>query len=359
MNRMNDLMLQITASFAQFPQGGGANETTKDDFSQLLQQTQGAQNNPQKPAKEQNAVKGDKPQKEQPAGQEAPSDTDAAMTLHKQQLLAAQAMAIVQVPAEEAAQAAPEIAIAAAPVAAAVQPAETAQTNVMPDSATPQMPAEQAADTPVASDTAATPETQAQQPAQAVQPQRQTAETDLHSAQPQDEDAVVTGEGAPVQDAALFKDVQAAPVKVGAPVVHTEAPDVDVQLANQVETALQNGDTRVQIKLTPENLGTVTVQLTRSTDGSLHIELQASTARAATVLEKHSSGLESLLMGSNQNSSVRVDVPRPQEGQQSQQHAFNQERGGQGGQNRQQEQRQQQPERDFLQELRLGLVELS
>ncbi len=180
------------------------------------------------------------------------------------------------------------------------------------------------------------------------------------------------GEDVQVVDAgqapqALFQDVEAAPIKVGETMTTDqpeEAQDVGDQVAEPLMKALEKGDSRVEISLTPETLGNVRVEITRSQDGSLHVALSADTAQTRSLLEKHAGNLQNLLVDRNQGM-VQVEVQRQQESQQNQnqnQNPNNNSYDGRNGhgQDRQQEQRhgQQHSERgeDFLQQLRLGLI---
>ena len=116
----------------------------------------------------------------------------------------------------------------------------------------------------------------------------------------------------------------------------------------------------VRVSLQPENLGSVTVEMTRSEDGALHVLLHAENPRAQSILEKSAAGLQTLLMDSTQGA-VQVQVERQQSSQGGQQQPFDQDgRSGQQGQNGQQGQqsRHQQQDTDFLQQLRLGLIPL-
>ncbi|MEG1684136.1 MAG: flagellar hook-length control protein FliK, partial [Oscillospiraceae bacterium] len=100
-------------------------------------------------------------------------------------------------------------------------------------------------------------------------------------------------------------------------------------------------------------LGTVTIEMTHSQDGSLHVMLSTGSERAQGILERASAGLQSLLTNHTQTL-VQVEVQRQQESQP-------------GNDQRGQQQQQQQPQRDsqqhrqqtqdFLQRLRLGLSE--
>ncbi len=168
-------------------------------------------------------------------------------------------------------------------------------------------------------------------------------------------------EEAPAQ---VFKDVEAVPVKVAeAPEkpVEIQSNDAPEQIADKIEIPLKEGESRVVLNLTPESLGKVTVEITRSSDGSLNVLLSASNTKAASLLEQHSSGLQHLLAAKN-DGEVQIEV---RGGQESQQH-FLDPNGRNGQQHQQQEQeqnrnQQEQPQNerqvhDFIQQLRLGLV---
>lgn len=173
---------------------------------------------------------------------------------------------------------------------------------------------------------------------------------DMQSGQKREETEVVTQMG----EKPLFHAVDATPVKVGdAPaVVDTRAADMDNQLAKEVDSALLRGEERIELKLSPEHLGTVTVEMTRHQDGSLHVVL-AGNEKAVSVLSEHASALGGLLQ-TNHQGAVNVEVQRQQENQQAQQQN-NQD--GRNGQNpHQQERRQSRENQDFLQQLRLGLI---
>ena len=153
----------------------------------------------------------------------------------------------------------------------------------------------------------------------------------------------------------LFRDVEAVPVKVGeTPVADTAKPDLDAQLAKQIGSTLENGAQQVKIQLTPESLGTLTIDLTRTQDGALQVVLHTTTEKAADLLSQHAENLGALLQSNTQNT-VQVEVQRQEQNQQFQQQS--QQQNQQHGQDRQHSPRQQSGE-DFLQQLRLGLVTL-
>jgi flagellar hook-length control protein FliK len=153
----------------------------------------------------------------------------------------------------------------------------------------------------------------------------------------------------------LFRDTQTVPVKVGeTPVADTTQPDLDDRLAKQIGTTLEEGTQQVKLQLTPESLGTLTIDLTRTQDGALQVVLHTTTEKAANLLNQHAENLSALLQNSTQNT-VQIEVQRQDQNQQFQQQ-FQQQNQQHG--NSQQHSRRQQSGEDFLQQLRLGLVTL-
>ena len=132
---------------------------------------------------------------------------------------------------------------------------------------------------------------------------------------------------------------------------------MDDQMADAIRFAAQQGLRQIEIKLSPENLGNLTIKLTQAADGTLQVVLHAANAKAANLLNQHLDGLNTALQGYNQNSEVRVEVQRNEDGQQAQQQQTDP-----NGHNRQQQQQQRQEEhshsQDFAQRLRLGLFGL-
>ena len=156
----------------------------------------------------------------------------------------------------------------------------------------------------------------------------------------------------------LFKDVKAAPVKVGENFqLDTQEPDMEANLADTIRFAAQQGLKQIEIKLSPENLGSLTVKLTQATDGTLQVVLHTANAKAANLLNQHLDNLNAALQGYSQNSEVRVEVQRGEDSQQAQQQQTNPD--GHNQQRQQQEHRQEeQHDGDFMQKLRLGLFGL-
>lgn len=157
----------------------------------------------------------------------------------------------------------------------------------------------------------------------------------------------------------LFKDVEAAPVKVGENFqLDTQDADMEAKLADTIRFAAQQGLKQIEIKLSPENLGSLTVKLTQSADGTLQVVLHTSNAKAANLLNQHLDNLNAALQSYNQNGEVRVEVQRGEEGQQAQ----HQQADPDGHNQQQQQERQQRQDEshsgDFIQKLRLGLFGL-
>ncbi len=168
------------------------------------------------------------------------------------------------------------------------------------------------------------------------------------------EEILLAGQG----EQPIFREVEAVPVKVGESAsIDTASPSMDSDLASVLDKALQKGEQRVEIKLSPASLGTVTVEMTRTQDGSLHVTLHAASSRAGGLLESHVSALEGLLAGTSQ-APVHVEVQRQADSQQPQH--YPQDNGGQqqGQQQNPQQHNRRQHSEDFLQQLRLGLVPL-
>lgn len=155
----------------------------------------------------------------------------------------------------------------------------------------------------------------------------------------------------------LFRETETVPVRVGDTAVDMTAPaqEVEKSLANMLKDALSQGEQRVEIKLSPANLGNIVAEFTRTPQGVLHVVLHAETEQTARLLSDHASSLSLMLQDGNRGE-VRVEVPQPQQGQQLWQQ--NQENAQQ-----QQQQQQRQPQHTprqesetFLHQLRLGLV---
>ncbi len=196
--------------------------------------------------------------------------------------------------------------------------------------------------------------------AQAQTPQQNGGGQLDSGAQKQSEDALPNA-AAEVQ-APLFPQADAVPIPVG----HSnrqpmELPSADAadQLSGRLTQAFSQNTSKLEIHLSPQHLGDLSVEITRADDGSLSVVLKPTTGEALTLLERHSTRLQTLL-AANAQGPVRVEVQ--QEGQQTDLPQFLNPDGGENH-SRQQQHRQQQSHpqnasQDFLQQLRLGLAQL-
>lgn len=176
------------------------------------------------------------------------------------------------------------------------------------------------------------------------------------------EDDELQGEAAEQMTGQVFHDVKAAPIKVAEHYepVDTQEPEMDGKLANMVLEAAQNGVEKMQIQLTPANLGSITIDLTRDASGALEVVIHASNNKAAGLLSQHLDGLHAALQSYGNNQAVHVEVQRGQEGQEQHmfQHADPDGRGQQHHQHQENRQETEDSGEDFLQKLRLGLTGL-
>lgn len=159
----------------------------------------------------------------------------------------------------------------------------------------------------------------------------------------------------------VFRDVEAAPVKVGETYksVDTQEPDMDEKLANMIRQAVDGGVQKIEIRLNPANLGQVTIEMTRDSSGALQVALHVVTGKAESLLSQHLDGLHAALQSYSQGQEVRLEVQRNQETPQQQQNQQQTNPDGHNQQGRrqpQQEQRHNEHTEDFIQKLRLGLL---
>ena len=346
MDQIYNSMLFMAQVPAERPAGKPAQSQESDSFQKQMEQASGKTE-----SKPETSVQ-DQPQ-------EGPVTVEDPQELEKQMALAA--MAVMQnpvVPVEQVT-APEETAVtevsgveivtetAEAPVVTAPETAETAE--IMPEEGVEQpveqLSQEQAkpaeAETQTAEDTGAELEVKVT-----------TGETGGAEQETDTQDAPEEG----MAEAPVFRDVREIPVKVGeAPKAPETEEPVEKQIAPKLTEALRNGETRVELQLTPENLGKVTVEMTWSKDGGLVVQLHAENRSTQELLGKNTAGLEQLL-GREAQQEVRVEVPRQEESQRQDLYEQQQER----HQRRQQEQRQRQQAggEDFLQQLRLGLIPL-
>ena len=149
----------------------------------------------------------------------------------------------------------------------------------------------------------------------------------------------------------VFREVETAPIKVSEAASEAETVEsVETQISDKLTETLAKGETRVELQLNPDHLGKITIELTKSGDGALHVSLFAEKSETRLMLERDMGGLQSLLH-QNVREDVQVEVSRQQEAQQHESYEGHQQ------QNREQEQKhERQQSEDFLDQLRLGLI---
>ena len=159
----------------------------------------------------------------------------------------------------------------------------------------------------------------------------------------------------------LFREVETAPVKVGENYqLDTTSTEMDTDLTNIIKDADVQGLQKVEIQLTPANLGKIVVELTRNADGVLQVAIHAANAKSAGLLSQHLDNLNSALQNLG-HSQVHVEVQRNEDSASAQQHPFQQadpDGRGQHPKQQRQDRQSQSDSDDFLQQLRLGLFSL-
>lgn len=200
-------------------------------------------------------------------------------------------------------------------------------------------------------------------------PDRGSDETELPADTREGENEIP--EAIPADDAPVFGYMEAAPFRVAdsetaEQPLDLEAADAAQELGARIERALtdETGDTKVELTLSPASLGKLVVEITHSADGSLHVQLLASTVKAAALLEKNAGGLQGLLAARDRpQTTVEVRIDESERQQFLDPNGQRQNRNG-AYQQQQQQQQQRRPQQealrveDFMSRLRLGLVDL-
>lgn len=351
-SQMTDyLMTQPKLETPTKPVSGG-----EKDFQTLVAEKQ-AQQAGSKPAKGQEAA-GEEAKAPAQEGQ-GDQESQDGMSPEEQMAMAAMAAAQLNIVTPNQDQTAP-VEQQVAPAAVQMVTAQESKGGQQPQVQQPQQ--EQAAQTPAEepmATKAAPVNTMSQE--ETASNDRQPSQPDLTATkQPVEKqtEATVTESDAQPTEKPLFRDVEAAPVKVSNS-AEVDTPETETSVRNQVMDSLakaaESGESRVKISLHPESLGTVTVELVRKDDGALHVMLHADNLRTQSILEKNSGNLQYLL-ADRSDSAVQVQVERQPQGQESRQDLYDQERQNQQQQQQQHQSRQQQEESDFFQQLRLGLI---
>lgn len=166
--------------------------------------------------------------------------------------------------------------------------------------------------------------------------------------------AVVTEASAQVQTARpLFDQVESVPVQVGQP-VQADSPEMPMQLGERIEQAVQQGQNTIEVQLTPQELGKITIRLSVGEEGTL-VSLHSANAKTVSLLSEHAANIGAIV---EQNHPGNVSVRVEQENANAQQQYTQQEHSNQNGGQQQQQQRHQAPPHsdDFVQQFRLGLI---
>lgn len=395
---INQMLDQLTAAQLSQTAPGQDRQQGKDgvEFNDLLQQKRQEAERPaqgqDKRGVQEEAPKpeAEKPQAAQQGQQdETPEDAVAvlaAMMLQPQQQAETPQVQIAQdaAPVVEAAgtpiEAVPQepVVIQAAPQAAAeaVQPQLQAQdTGPVPqaaaEQAAPQQVAAQEVQTPAqpqaeAPIEQAAPETVVQAAPQEGKAEGQAAEADVAAADAGQAQEGETAEEVPVEAPVFQQEMDAAPVKVAEPVLNPEnpvhiegeeAPQGIVDAMRQLDAGQEESIGIIQIE--PENLGPVTMRLTRDGDGVIHMVLEALNPKTAELLDKHAANIQNIA-AENTHQEVRVEIKN----EQAQPFPENWKDGqNQHGQQQQQQRQGQQREdreasmEDFMHRLRLGIAD--
>lgn len=346
----------------------GESSGQKDGFQKLLEQKQTdssqapRQEKAETPQKPQDAQKGQEAQESQ-EDQENPTVQEDGKVLEERMTLAAMLMAQAPVvPVEETLT--PEVQTEAAAEVIAPLAAETVLTpeeeTLAPEAETKLL------ETPVESgENQAASQTMTEELPQTIQAPEATQDTEGRTVEVKvetgsgEEAASDAGEDTAPQGAEVetpvFEDVKAVPVKVGETHKAPQPEEImDKQVAPRIDEALANGQTRVELQLTPENLGKITIQLTTGEDGKLLVVLHAENRDTQSLLSRDTTRLAELL-GRETQQEVRVEVPRQEESQRQDLYEQQQEQRQHRQQQEQRRKRESAPE-DFLQQLRLGLI---
>ncbi len=151
----------------------------------------------------------------------------------------------------------------------------------------------------------------------------------------------------------VFTKVETAPIKVSEAAEEPAQPkSVEEQVTHGLKEALTKGETKVELQLTPEHLGKITIELIKQENGALHVALHAENSHTKALLERDLPNMQNLLSRDTQQD-VLVEVHSQQEAQQKEFYDGHQH------QNRQQQEEQHHQQKsggDFLNQLRLGLV---
>lgn len=240
---------------------------------------------------------------------------------------------------------------------------QSGQQVVQTENASMQLTAQQTAETVQVQQPTMT--QQASQQAETASNQNTQAQqtVTVQSTVPQQDDgqkltAEVHTSAQPVTNQPLFEHVEGTPIQVAQP-VRADVPEFPNQLADKINQAVANGENTIEVQLAPRELGNITIRLSMTAEGTI-VTLHSANAKTLSLLSEHAANIGAIVE-QNHPGSVSVSVERDQASQQQQQQYAQQEQQRNSQQQQQQQQRQQAPPHndDFIQQFRLGLIELS
>ena len=359
MEQMQTTMLNMLQAMA-VPQSAKKAEPVKTDegkdFRSMMEK-QSEKPEAKEIVKEHAEVETELPEKEE-------LDETAMQELAAMQMFVADTMQIVTVAPEETAAGAETVLFVAENAELTQQPMAAGaemQTNMV-SSGAEQIAVEQAVtetaeftvEQPAAEMTEVSAEAVETEPVQQVSEANVTEQKDSEAEADQHESEESFVENAEVSgEQRVFQKVETAPVKVSdtAETQTMETENVSTQISDKLTETLASGETRVELQLTPDHLGKITIELIKSSDGALHVSLFAESSETRHMLERDMGGLQSLL-SQNVRQDVQVEVSHGEEAQQHESYDGHQQHSDRG---QEQKQDRQQGE-DFLDQLRLGLI---
>lgn len=384
----NGLLTMLQTTLQQVPGVGGKSESgSGDEFQKLLERAQNPQDVEQpEPAKKPQAPEKKEPVKaentqEKPAEQpNSPAKNQQAQDAAQQERMMMAAMQAVQVPVAEdfvsSELPAEGEALTLIPVNMEVDENATvvlldgedlksmtmAETRTFVDEIQVQPEAETVTGEPVLIQEAPQAEVQEEAP---VEDMVESVRVETGAPQEESGEETTGDKDLSAEAQPLFRNVEAAPIKVG-DVHEAEAPrqpdSVGDQVMGALNQALSQGETKVELQLTPENLGKMVIELHFDKSGSLESILMSAERRGTMDLLTKNLPDMMRAFGQRYGEEVRVEIQQPQESQQEQQHRQYDGHNGHGGQPQDEERQHRRQSRsenpqDFLHQLRLGLID--
>lgn len=348
--------------------------TSKSDFKKTLEDT--AQSSEQASVQQPEAGTQENPSVPQESGAETPASEDIGNMNDAAAMLAAMMLPIVVVTDEQQPVAATGMVEQIGDVTAQTTAVANGLTEQVTETVGQQMQPTQTKQVDVNATAQTTQTAEVAQPVQTASAQQTSGQQDaqqnlsdqsshteqttvINSQQPtatkeEVPQAVVTEASAQVQTARpLFEQVESVPVQVGQP-VQADSPEMPMQLGERIEQAVQQGQNTIEVQLTPQELGKITIRLSVGEEGTL-VSLHSANAKTVSLLSEHAANIGAIV---EQNHPGTVSVRVEQEQANAQQQYTQQEHSNQNGGQQQQQQRHQAPPHndDFVQQFRLGLI---